>query len=84
MSQGIGARGVALRIGAALVLVLATFNPTDYSYLRWALRDVSNFTPLQALLGLLLLAGWVLYVRAALHALGLVGVGSPGRTCGAG
>jgi hypothetical protein len=67
--------GILARTAAAIVLVVATYNPSGHSYLGWALRDVRDFTPLQAVLGILLLAGWILYVRAALHALGWIGVG---------
>ena len=74
-AASISFQGVVLRVGAAVALVLATFNPSDWSFLRWAFAGVEEFTPLKAILGLLLLAGWILYVRAALHSLGLVGVG---------
>jgi hypothetical protein len=73
-AASISFQGVALRIGAAIALVLATFNPSEWSYLRWAFAGVEEFTPLKAIIGLLLLAAWILYVRAALHSLGLVGV----------
>ena len=73
-AASISFQGVALRIGAAIALVLATFNPGPWSYLRWAFAGIAEFTPLKAIIGLLLLAGWILYVRAALHSLGLVGV----------
>ena len=65
--------GLALRVGAAIALVLATFNPSEWSYLRWALAGVEQFTPAKAIVGLLLLAGWILYVRAAMQSIGLVG-----------
>ncbi len=74
MAAGLTLRGLALRIGAAIALVLATFNPSRWSYLRWAFDDLADFTPFQAIVGLLLLAGWILYVRAALHSLGWLGV----------
>ncbi len=78
MAKGLSFSGVLIRVAAAIVLVIATYNPSGHSYLGWALRDVSDFTPLQAVLGILLLAGWILYVRAALHALGWIGVGLAG------
>ncbi len=66
-------QGVVLRIGAAIALVLATFNPTQWSYARWALDDVSSFGPEKLIAGLLLVAGWILYVRAAMQSIGLIG-----------
>ena len=55
MAERISAHGAFARIGAAIVLVLATCNPSGHDYLRWALDDLSDFTPLQAILGLVLL-----------------------------
>jgi hypothetical protein len=78
MADRITARGVFARIGAAIVLVLATHNPTGHSYLGWALDDVTDFTPLQAIFGLVMVGAWILYVRAALHSIGLVGAGLMG------
>jgi Family of unknown function (DUF6524) len=76
-------RGVLLRIGAAIALVLATFNPTPRSYLQWALEDVATFGPLKLIVGLLLMAGWILYVRAAMQSIGLVGAGLIAAVIGA-
>ena len=67
--------GVLLRIGAAVALVLATFNPTRVNYLSWAFGDVATFGPWKLIVGLLLAAGWVLYARAALQSIGIVGAG---------
>ena len=68
-------QGVVLRIGLAVALVLATFNPSEWSYLRWAFAGIAEFTPLKLIAGLLLLGGWILYVRAALQSIGLIGAG---------
>ena len=65
--------GVSLRIGLAILLVLATLNPSPWSYLSWAFAGIEAFTPLKLIAGLFLLAGWVLYVRAAMQSIGLVG-----------
>ena len=66
--------GFALRIVFALVLVLVTFNPSGVSFHHWAMRDLQAFSPAKALAGAILLALWVLYLRAALQALGKLGV----------
>jgi len=68
-----------LRLGAALALVLATYNPIKpYSYYEWAIApaimDFNLITPVQALLGILLLIGWVIFLRATSRSLGLFGV----------
>jgi hypothetical protein len=73
-SSGIGFGGVAIRIVGAVALVLATINPTQWSFLRWAFAGIEQFTPVKAIVGILLLAAWVVYLRAALDALGLIGL----------
>ena len=70
----VGWPGILLRVLAALVLVFFTYNPTGHSYYHWALMRPENFSALEALVGALLLAGWVFYLRAALSSLGLTGV----------
>ncbi|HAY44934.1 MAG TPA: hypothetical protein DCY55_01465 [Gammaproteobacteria bacterium] len=60
----------------AFVLVGLTYNPTDFSLYRWVsdvLPDFSAITPLLAISSLLLLIGWVMYLRATLRSLGLIG-----------
>jgi Family of unknown function (DUF6524) len=65
--------GVLLRIGAAIALVLATYNPTSWCYLHWATEGIESFGPPKLVIGLLLAAGWVLYVRAAMQSIGILG-----------
>jgi hypothetical protein len=66
--------GVFLRIGLAIALVLATLNATRWNYLRWATDSIETFGPEKLIAGLLLAAAWVLYVRAAMQSIGIVGV----------
>lgn len=73
--ESTGAGGFLLRIVAALALVLLTYNPTGWSYHHWVFASPEGFTALKALPGALLLCGWVLYVRAAVQSLGIVGFG---------
>src|SRR5436190_23835358 len=63
-----------LRILFALAIVIATWNPTGYSYVQWALIDTSTFDATKALLGVLLLAAWLLCIRATWVSLGLMGL----------
>ncbi len=68
--------GFALRFFFALVLVFATYNPGGYSFYH----SVASFAegsvglPLLGLFGIILLIGWVIYVRATIRSLGVVGV----------
>src|SRR3990172_5783876 len=74
MARGASVSGVVTRIVSVVALVRLTFNPAGHSYTHWALRDLSQFSALQAVPGALLLCGWVLFVRAALASLGWLGV----------
>jgi len=67
-----------IRIALAVVLVLATWNPAGISYVQWALADGGTIDAGKALVGLLLLAGWILCVRATWVSLGALGVAIAG------
>ena len=66
--------GFLLRFLFALLLVLLTYNPSCYSYVHWLENSFSNFGPLLAISCLSLIIGWVIYLRATLRSLGLVGL----------
>ena len=72
--QGISWFGVLVRIVLAVVLVLATYNPTGYSFFHW-LTAPSSTMAVKALLGVILLIGWVVCLRTVYVALGALGVG---------
>jgi len=72
--KGFTGQGFLLRLLFALVLVGATYNPEGYSYYHWALTALPSFRPEQAVVGVLLLIGWVVYLRATLRSLGAVGL----------
>ena len=63
-----------VRILFAVILVLVTWNPAGVSYVQWALIDTSTFDATKALVGVLLLAAWILAVRATWVSLGILGV----------
>ncbi len=66
--------GMLLRILFAVIIVAATWNPTGWSYVQWALIDTSTFDATKALVGVLLAAAWLLCIRATWVSLGLMGV----------
>ncbi|HVJ74342.1 MAG TPA: DUF6524 family protein [Casimicrobiaceae bacterium] len=66
--------GMLVRILFAVILVLVTWNPAGVSYVQWALIDTSTFDATKALVGVLLLAAWILAVRATWVSLGMLGV----------
>lgn len=58
----------------ALVLVFGTYNPTDYCYTQWVLAGSTEFGPVVALVSLLLLICWIIFLRASFLSLGLIGL----------
>lgn len=72
--QNITAAGVGIRFIFALLLVMFTFNPSGYSYFHWFLDTISAPTPWLALAGITLIIGWVVYIRASIRSLGLLGL----------
>lgn len=72
--SGISFSGTAIRIGLALALVLATFNPSGYSLAHWIAAPPVAFTPGKALAVLALAIGWVVCLRTAFIALGKMGL----------
>ena len=66
--------GFLLRWIFAFVLVAATFNPTEWNYFRWAGGNYSQQLPLVVLLGLILLIGYIIYLRATLRSIGGFGM----------
>lgn len=63
-----------LRWIVALAAVLATFNPTSWSYYRWVADGGEDNLALKALAGIVLLILFVIYLRATWRALGAAGV----------
>lgn len=66
--------GILLRWLGALVLLVATFNPTPYNYTRWVQANWASQTPLALFLGLLLGVAIAVYVLATLRSIGAFGV----------
>ena len=69
-----GLLGVVARLLFAVALVLLTFNPTGRSYYHLLADGFPSITPFEAVAGILLLIGWVFFVRSTLAALGVLGV----------
>lgn len=58
----------------ALVLVLGTYNPTEYSYIGWVLSEGAEFGPVQALAGVTLVIAWIVFLRATFLSFGWLGI----------
>lgn len=66
--------GFILRWLAAFLLLAATFNPGKYNYIGWVRETWPAHMPLILFLGLLLLTGYIIYLRATLRSIGAFGV----------
>ena len=66
--------GFLIRWLAAFVLLAATYNPTELSYIRWAVENWNTQTPLVVLFGLILLVAFILFLTAVLRGIGTLGV----------
>ena len=70
----IGLGGIGMRFLVAFLLVAFTWNPTRYNYIEWALAQWSSMGPLVAFSGLVLLMGWIFFLRTVAFSLGALGI----------
>jgi len=63
-----------VRWGFALVLVMATYNPTKWNLVRWGMGNYSDSLPIVVLVALVILVGWIIYIRATFRSIGMVGI----------
>lgn len=59
---------------AAFGLLGATYNPTEWSYVRWAMENGRDQLPMAVLIGLVLLVAYVLFLTAVFRGIGSLGV----------
>jgi hypothetical protein len=77
--EGSGWGGLPVRILAALVLVHATYNPEGFSFYHWAIEPLVSGTrtagpaAIKFLVGVVLLAGWVVFLQATRRSIGIAG-----------
>ncbi|HVY67234.1 MAG TPA: DUF6524 family protein [Gammaproteobacteria bacterium] len=70
----IGMGGIGLRFLFALALVCLTWNPTRFNYVEWTLAQYKTVGPLVAFAGIVLLMGWIFFVRTTARSLGVLGI----------
>lgn len=58
----------------AFLLLAATYNPTPLNFTRWAAANWESQMPLVVLFGLILLVGYIIYLRATLRSIGAFGM----------
>ncbi|MEX0708494.1 MAG: DUF6524 family protein, partial [Woeseia sp.] len=75
-ARDLTAGGIALRFVAALVLILATYNPSQISIYHWVRGSMGDGTlgPEHLLVVVLLMIGWTIYVVASYRSLGRLGL----------
>ena len=75
--------GFIIRWLVAFTLLAATFNPTEWNYTYWVTHNFSDQMPLAVLIGLLLMVGYIVYLRATLRSIGGFGILLVGAIIGA-
>ena len=66
--------GLFLRWLFAFVLLAATYNPTNWNYIRWTVGHYETHLSLAVFLGLVLGVGYVISLRATLRSIGGFGM----------
>ena len=74
MAKGFSAGSFFARWLFAAVLVFGTYNPTDYSYVDWILAESTTFGPIVAIVGIALIIGWIIFLRATFMSMGWLGI----------
>ena len=69
-----GWSNVAWRLVLALVVVFGSYNPTGWSFWHWVSAPPIAITPGKGIVGVLMLIGWAVLLRATVHSLGLIGL----------
>jgi hypothetical protein len=77
--QPIGFGGIGTRFLFAFLLVVFTWNPTPFNYIEWMLAQFdpdqrSNLWPIVAFCGIILLGGWIFFLRTLSSSLGTLGI----------
>ena len=73
-------QGVLIRFVIALLLVFSTYNPYEKSYFHWLksylypATDTATSLPMLVLVGVVLIIGWTVYLRATMRSLGIFGL----------
>lgn len=75
-SRDLTLSGLLMRFIAALVLVMGTYNPTQYSAFAWIRTAIANsdIGALHFFVVVLLLIGWTVYLVASFRSLGTLGM----------
>lgn len=76
-------KGFLIRVAAAFIIVVLTYNPTGYSYFHWVQTGFETNAALTALAGLALAIAYVVLIRATISSIGPFGAGLVAALVGA-
>lgn len=63
-----------IRVFAAIVVVLLTYNPTGWSYVHWVSEGFTEQLPLKVLAGIVLMIAYAVLIRSTIYSIRIVGV----------
>lgn len=63
--------GFIIRWIFAFALLALTYNPTPWNFVRWGMDSYETDLPLVVLAGLILLVGYIIYLRATQRSIGV-------------
>ncbi|MFT5648953.1 MAG: hypothetical protein ACJAXK_003054 [Yoonia sp.] len=66
--------GFLIRWAFAFLLLAATYNPTQWNFVRWTMANYQETLSVTVLIGLVLVIGYIIYLRATLRSIGLFGM----------
>ena len=66
--------GFVMRWLFAFVLLAASYNPTQWNFVRWASANYQTQLSVTVLFALVLLVGYIIYLRATLRSIGGLGM----------
>ena len=66
--------GFLIRWAFAFLLLAATYNPTQWNFVRWAIGNYQNMLSVTVLVGLILAIGYIIFLRATLRSIGMSGM----------
>ena len=58
----------------AALLVFGTYNPSEFCYFNWLWDKGTAISPVMALAGVVVLIAWIVFLKATLESLGLLGI----------
>ena len=74
MASGFTVSSFLARWLFAAALVFGTYNPSEYCYFNWIWGKGTEIGPVIALAGVVLLIAWIVFLKATLESLGLLGI----------